>query len=265
MTRVVSGAVLALLAASLVWFSSDAVFFLVAEAVLLLAFGEYAALARASALLLPEMPAALGAALTAAAFSRVMATASWASLDIVLLSALVALAALTLVRWKGGNDALALVSAAAFPALYLGLPVGAVIALRETEGREALLLLILTVAASDTAQYYSGRLFGRRLLAPAISPKKTVEGAVGGLVFGGLALLLVGRWWLPAMPVAARAVIGVGVVAVGIVGDLFESMLKRSAGLKDSSSLIPGHGGVLDRLDALFFAAPFYYVMLKFL
>ena len=121
---------------------------------------------------------------------------------------------------------------------------------------------MLTVIVSDTAQYYTGRLLGRRLLAPAISPKKTIEGAVGGFVFGALfftasahggCLASVGR--------PCRA--GHRVVALGIAGDLFESMLKRSAGVKDSSALIPGHGGILDRIDALLFAAPFFYIVLK--
>ena len=131
-------------------------------------------------------------------------------------------------------------------------------------GREALFLLMLTVIVSDTAQYYSGRAFGRRLLAPQISPNKTIEGAIGGFVFGAIAMVSAGAWWLPSMPVVLRALVGVTVVTLGIVGDLFESMLKRSAGVKDSSALIPGHGGVLDRIDALLFAAPIYYVVLKY-
>src|SRR4030095_10189089 len=114
--------------------------------------------------------------------------------------------------------------------------------------------------ARDAAQYYTGGALGRRLLAPAISPKKTVEGAIGGFVFGALLLAAAGAWWLPRFPIGFRALLGVALFALGIAGDLFESMLKRSAGVKDSSALIPGHGGVLDRIDALLFAAPVYYV-----
>ena len=123
---------------------------------------------------------------------------------------------------------------------------------------------MLTVAMSDTAQYYTGRAFGRRPLAPAISPKKTIEGAIGGFIAAPLFLAIVGAWWLPAVPVGLRVVLGMAIVAVGIAGDLFESMLKRSAGVKDSSALIPGHGGILDRIDALLFAAPVYYILLKY-
>jgi phosphatidate cytidylyltransferase len=139
------------------------------------------------------------------------------------------------------------------------------IAVREGDGPGPLFLLMVTVMVSDTAQYYSGRAFGRRLLAPSISPKKTIAGAVGGFVFGGVFLALAGLWWLPDASVPLRAALGIAVVAAGIVGDLFESMLKRSAGVKDSSALIPGHGGILDRIDALLFAAPIYYSVLKYL
>jgi phosphatidate cytidylyltransferase len=76
--------------------------------------------------------------------------------------------------------------------------------------------------------------------------------------------MIVGAWWAPSVPAWLRAALGVTVVALGIAGDLFESMLKRSANVKDSSGLIPGHGGVLDRIDALLFAAPVYYIVLKY-
>jgi len=264
-TRVASGAVLVLLAVAVVWFAPAAAFFVVAEALLLLAFREYLMLARASGLSVPAVASAAGAALTCAAFSRVVVAASPAALAVVLMAALVALSGLAMVAWSGGRDALGSAAASLFPSLYLGLPIGAMIAIRELHGREALFLLMVTVMVSDTAQYYSGRAFGRRLLAPAISPKKTIAGAVGGFVFGAVLLVVVGRWWLPQAPVPLRAGLGAAVVALGIVGDLFESMLKRSAGVKDSSTLIPGHGGVLDRIDALLFAAPVYYTVLKYL
>jgi phosphatidate cytidylyltransferase len=269
MTRVLSGAVLVALAVAVVWFAPNWLFFFVAEAMLLLAYTEYARLAAACGLAIPVVAA--GAATLLASVG--VTTTRWLGdtvvgtavmLDAILMSAFVVLAAMTLLSWRGDRDALARAGAAVFPMLYLGLPIGAMIALHARRGREALFLLMLTVIVSDTAQYYTGRAFGRRLLAPAISPKKTVEGAIGGFAFGALTLAVAGAWWLPEVHVALRALIGVAVVALGIAGDLFESMLKRSAGVKDSSALIPGHGGILDRIDALLFAAPVYYVVLKY-
>jgi phosphatidate cytidylyltransferase len=275
-TRVLSAIVLLLLAVALVWFAPAPVFFGAGELLLVLAFAEYLSLARASHHPVPALPACVAAMLVCASFARAAVGGVAVPLDVVLLSALVALGALTLPRWQGGGapgagvaradgaDALGLAAVGLFPSLYLGLPLGAMVAVREARGPAALSLLMLTVIVSDTAQYYTGRAFGRRLLAPAISPKKTVAGAVGGFVFGALLLVVLGAWWLPEVPVALRAVFGAAIVALGIAGDLFESVLKRSAGVKDSSALIPGHGGVLDRIDALLFAAPVYYVVLKY-
>jgi phosphatidate cytidylyltransferase len=289
-TRVLSGAVLVAVAIAVVWWAPTPLFFVVAELLLILAFVEYARLAAGSGYPIPvfasgiaTVVASIGITSTFRAGDAVIGNA--AALDAALLSGFVVLAAMSLLRAAPsasaggpvarpasttpearvvGRDALGRAAASAFPLMYLGLPVGSMVALRTLRGREALFLLLLTVMVSDTAQYYSGRAFGRRLLAPSISPKKTVEGAIGGFLFGALLVAIAGRWWLPGTPAPLRALLGAALVAVGIAGDLFESMLKRSAGVKDSSALIPGHGGVLDRIDALLFAAPVYYIFLKY-
>ena len=124
---------------------------------------------------------------------------------------------------------------------------------------------MLTIVVSDSAQYYTGRAFGRRPLAPSISPKKTREGAIGGVLIGTIAMTLAGLRVFPAANVPLLAAAAAAVVFVGIVGDLFESLLKRSAGVKDSSALIPGHGGILDRIDSWLFAGPVYYVFVRYL
>lgn len=263
MTRVISGGVLLIIAVSAVWLSPDWLFLVLAELLLLLACRELVTLAKQSRLALPATASTLAAALVCASFSQAAFAGQRVALDVVLISAFVTLGALSLASWRGGDDALAGVSASLLPSLYLGLPLGTMVATREAAGARGLFLLMLTVAVSDTAQYYSGRAFGRRPLASRISPKKTVEGAVGGLLFGSALVVVLGAWWLPSVPIALRALLGVTLVALGIAGDLFESMLKRSVGVKDSSSLIPGHGGVLDRIDALLFAAPVYYVVLR--
>ena len=148
--------------------------------------------------------------------------------------------------------------------LYVGLPLGAMVWIQLVAGPRALLFVILVIAASDSAQYFVGRAAGRRKLAPLVSPAKTFEGAQGGLV----AALLVGIWLGPRWGQAASPVQGAALGAVlclaGIMGDLFESLLKRSASVKDSGALIPGHGGVLDRIDAYLFAVPVYLLFLRY-
>ena len=124
--------------------------------------------------------------------------------------------------------------------------------------RDLILLLFVIIWAGDTAAYYVGGAFGRHQLAPKISPKKTIEGGAAGLlasVAAGTAsgVLLLGEPWPKLIMISAVT------AAVGQFGDLAESVLKRSAGVKDSSSILPGHGGILDRLDSLFFAAPVFY------
>jgi phosphatidate cytidylyltransferase len=267
-TRVLSGAALLAFAIAVVWFAPPILFLAVAELLLVGAFIELAQLAAASGLGMPRIAAGTAAALTSLGLTSAPRLGDVAraipALDAAMMTAFIALASLTLMRWRGGPDALGLAAASVFPSLYLGLPIGAMVAVRQSRGREALFLLIVTIVVSDTAQYYTGRAVGRRALAPAISPKKTIEGAVGGFVFGALTMAGVGAWWLPNVAVPFRALLGVAMVALGIAGDLFESMLKRSSGVKDSSSLIPGHGGILDRIDALLFAAPVYYIVLKY-
>jgi len=258
MTRVLSGAVLIAIAIGVVWFAPPLLFFAVAVAVAGLAVNELVSLARASG---------LEVSMASAGFATMVVVGSSGIdgvLEACLGTALVAVAAASLGTWRGGPAALASVSASLFPALYIGLPISAMIGIRALSGPRGLFLLMLTVIVSDSMQYYSGRLFGRRPLAPMVSPKKTIEGAIGGFVFGTALFAGVGGWWLPGMPVALRGLVGMTIVALGIAGDLFESMLKRSAGVKDSSALIPGHGGILDRIDALLFAAPVYYVVLKY-
>ena len=160
------------------------------------------------------------------------------------------------------NDSLERAAATAFGLVYIAVPLGALVLIHRLGGREAVLLLLFTIVVSDSAQFYTGRMFGRRPLAPAISPKKTIEGAVGGLVVGTLFIMFAGRVVFPFVRLPLLAALGVVLVALGIAGDLFESRLKRTAGVKDSSALIPGHGGILDRIDALLMATPAFYLFL---
>ena len=254
MTRLVSGVILAAGAvAAIVWLPLVALRVIVAAIAAAAAF-EYAALAGgarpASRWLVVGM-----AALTCWALGMPART----SVAVVTAVVLAWLAVEVLVFGHDiGRAAVAVVGAA-----YVGGPLGLLVAIHARSGWTVTLLLMATVVVSDTAQYYSGRSFGRRLLAPVISPKKTVEGALGGVAGAALFLALLGPRVLRGEPIVSLALLGVTMAAVGICGDLFESSLKRHAGLKDSSALIPGHGGVLDRIDALLFATPMFYLYLR--
>jgi phosphatidate cytidylyltransferase len=133
------------------------------------------------------------------------------------------------------------------------------------DGIHWVFLLLLVVAAGDTGAFYVGSYLGRHKLAPAVSPKKTIEGALGGLAANLIACFVYSHLFLPALSPIGVIVFAVGVGVVGQAGDLFESEFKRAAGIKDSGSLLPGHGGFLDRMDALIFAAPIAYLIKEYL
>lgn len=119
---------------------------------------------------------------------------------------------------------------------------------------------LVLVALCDTGAYYAGTYFGKHKLCPSVSPGKTIEGFLGGMAFTCIAGLFAKYFFFPAFAWGTTMVFLVLVSVVGPCGDLFESVLKRTGGIKDSGSIIPGHGGILDRIDALLFVAPVAYV-----
>lgn len=126
-------------------------------------------------------------------------------------------------------------------------------------GREWIYVAFLVAWCGDTAAYFAGRAFGRRKLYPLISPGKTVEGGVGGLL-GSLAGVVVARYsFFPELGIAGCFLVAIPGGLAGQIGDLCESMLKRSYGVKDSGIIMPGHGGLLDRIDALLFIVPIVF------
>jgi phosphatidate cytidylyltransferase len=150
--------------------------------------------------------------------------------------------------------------------LYIPLLMAHFILLYPTQSGVLWIFFILVMAfAGDTAAYYIGRRLGKRKLLPEISPGKTVEGTIG-LVVGSIAgCIFFKLFFFPMLPVAHAAVLGLVGSIIGQLGDLSESALKRVAGVKDSGRLLPGHGGILDRMDCLMFITPYVYYYQKFL
>lgn len=126
--------------------------------------------------------------------------------------------------------------------------------LQEDGGRWVILSMIFAFG-SDTAAYFAGKLMGKHRLYPVVSPNKTVEGAIGGLLGGVAGALAAHFWFLPALPLWEGVVLALLAAAVGQLGDLCVSLIKRSCGVKDSGAILPGHGGLLDRVDALAFTS----------
>jgi len=149
--------------------------------------------------------------------------------------------------------------------LYVGWLLGYAILLHQSSslGAELVLFLVGVTWVGETCAYLVGSSIGRHRLAPVISPKKTLEGAVAQVVASVLTAAVLGAWLLPSCSTAAMLAGGALLGVVGQIGDLAESAIKRSVGTKDTGGLIPGHGGILDRIDSLLFNLPaFYYFTL---
>jgi phosphatidate cytidylyltransferase len=148
--------------------------------------------------------------------------------------------------------------------LYVGGLFGAIAAVyRHTHGGSWVMLTLLCGFLSDTCGYFVGRRFGKHPLAPIVSPKKTIEGSIGGMVAGLCSGLLAHFWFLRELPLVEAIVLSLAATAFGQAGDLFESLIKRSVGVKDSGTLLPGHGGILDRSDAMLFSAAVVWAYLE--
>jgi phosphatidate cytidylyltransferase len=165
-----------------------------------------------------------------------------------------------LARFKPGASIGDILSKHLLGFVYVPFLLGHLILIRDFNSGITWTFFVLSVVfAGDTAAYYVGKAIGRHRLCPSLSPGKTVEGAVGGLAANLLIGILFWQYWLPEFSWRSCTVLVVLLGLLGQIGDLAESMLKRSVGLKDSGRLLPGHGGMLDRIDGLLFAAPALY------
>jgi phosphatidate cytidylyltransferase len=171
---------------------------------------------------------------------------------------------LVLARLGDVHSAALRVCAGAFGPLYIGGGLATLALLRRDgphgDGPGYVVLALALSWFSDTGAYFAGRFLGKHKLYAAVSPKKTVEGAVGGLVFGVLGATLGHYFYVRSLPLLDAVILALVATALGQAGDLGESLLKRSVGVKDSGGIVPGHGGILDRVDALLVTSTITYL-----
>jgi phosphatidate cytidylyltransferase len=160
------------------------------------------------------------------------------------------------------EEALPSSAIAVLATLYVGMLGGSLIRLHSdfADGAKLVFFLLLVVWLGDSGAYYVGSNFGRHKLSPRISPKKTVEGLIGGVASSVATAVVIHFTFFRNFPLVHAIIAGVILSLAGVIGDLAESMWKRSADVKDSGTLIPGHGGFLDRFDSIFYATPILYV-----
>lgn len=187
------------------------------------------------------------------------------SVSIIALNLLV-IALISLFRFKVDQTVLGVVIRQLQGVIYIPVLLSFLILIREsTSGMIWIIVLLAVIFAGDTGAYYVGSYLGRHKLSPAVSPGKTIEGSVGGLA-ANLIVGSVGKtFFLPELPWGLSLLFLLAVGIAGQAGDLFESELKRSSGIKDSGGILPGHGGILDRIDALLFASPVTYIFIRFI
>jgi phosphatidate cytidylyltransferase len=179
---------------------------------------------------------------------------------------LLAVALISLFQFKTDHTVLEVIIRQLQGLIYIPVLLSFLILIREgSSGMIWIFLLLAVIFAGDTSAYYVGSYLGRHKLSPAVSPGKTIEGSIGGLA-ANLVVGAIGKYFfLSGTPWGLCFLFFVVVGFAGQVGDLFESELKRSSGIKDSGAILPGHGGILDRIDALLFASPVAYIFIRYI
>jgi len=201
--------------------------------------------------------------------TAIIATAHTGSISMILIILTINLMVMSLMavlKFKSGSSILDSVEAEIQGIFYIPLFLSFLVLLRNGDnGAHWVLWLWIIIGVSDTGAYYVGSNFGKHALAKHVSPKKTVEGALGGLGAAALVGLLYALIFIDGISFPMAIFFSIVTAASGQLGDLFESALKRAGGIKDSGTILPGHGGVLDRIDGLIFAAPVAYIFKVFI
>ncbi|HHX42391.1 MAG TPA: phosphatidate cytidylyltransferase [Chloroflexi bacterium] len=252
-TRIVSAAILIPIIGAAVYFGGGFYVGLVLVAGLLAGWEYFALVRRSGAATSPAIGLGLVVLLLIDAHWPALNARAWAPL-------LAVLAALTVHIFRAnGPGSLSGWGLTVAGGSYLGYALAQFIRLRNgPDGAAWIALAFVGTWITDTGAYFVGRAVGRQPFFAHISPKKTLEGAIGGLVTGVIAVMALGAWWIN-LPAVNGLVLGVLLALAATFGDLAESVLKRQVGVKDSGNLIPGHGGMLDRVDSLLFVVPVVY------
>jgi len=267
MKRVLTALVLVPILIAIIGYAPPVCFFLLVCAASVLALEEYFSLATQSGLEIFRIPGHGGSILLVASLFG-SGGGPWATLLILITSCLMFFA-LGLRRGNSLSTVLPGVAATVLGLLYISLTLGLLVVVQISTtslgpGKHWIFFLLLVVWFGDTGAYYVGRALGRHPLASLISPKKTIEGAVGGLVGNVLAAFVGRQILLPEARLHQLLAVSIVLGVVSQIGDLSESALKRGAGVKDSSNLLPGHGGMLDRIDGVLFASPVMFGYVQF-
>ncbi len=257
-TRLASSAVLIPAVLAAVFWAPPLVFAAVMALIAALAAGEWFALHDRRPL--DRVPALV----LAAALPLGLELAGEAFWGLYLAALLLLLGLTTVVRRDPPPARMAAVTETAGAGLFVAVPLGFFVLLRAAGGGRAVGFLLAVIWSADTAAYLVGAGFGRRRMSPVLSPKKTLEGLAGAAAAGAAAGGLLSGPFL-AWPAALGAAAGLTLAMTGQLGDLLESLWKRAVGRKDSGSIIPGHGGLLDRIDSFLLAAPVFHVLTRVL
>jgi len=253
--RIASALVAAPVFIILVWYGSYNLFAFAVAVIAAVSFNEFVQMSKQRGIELFRAHGLISAVILPISFIGGVETV-YAVAALIIVSAFAAAVA----KGKPEMESLAYTLAGIF---YVGLLFASFILVRGLpEGNKIVLLVCCSVWGADIGAYYAGRTFGKHKLAPAISPGKTIEGLFGGILLGFVAAWLFSAYLLPGADVVMIIAAGLIGSVIGPIGDLSESLLKRYFGVKDSGNIMPGHGGALDRLDALMFAMPVYYVFL---
>lgn len=255
MKRILSGVIMAVSLALIIYYGSPLVYAVLAASLVIPALYEYfSMLTHAGINGYPRLAYVWGVLLILCVYLGDFYML-WAA------AGFIALFAAWFVSGADIKDALNQIAGTLLGVIYVAGSFGFLLAIGMLEGGRFLLFFIFFIVWwGDISAYYVGKNFGHRLLAPKVSPGKTIEGAVAGLLGSLAGGLSAWYWFVQGISLAHCLIVIVICAIIGQFGDLAESILKRSAGVKDSGSLIPGHGGILDRIDNLMFAGPVFYI-----